>query len=189
MIKATIFGLDGTLVDSHDAHFAARREVLDIFGVTLTRASFDSTAGASLDEALTGLFADQQVAMTVPLSAIEALVSTAYLSHVAGARRLPHTTGFLTGFRDVLRMAVASGAPLATVQPTLETVGLAEAFDAVVTRDDAARGKPDPELFLLAAERMGVQPEECLVMDHSAEGLEAARRAGMASIDVRGAHG
>jgi len=70
------------------------------------------------------------------------------------------------------------------VEPTVEAIGLRSLFNTIVTLDDVAAGKPAPDLFLLAAERMGVAPCECIVYEDSDTGLEAARRAGMV-IDNR----
>jgi len=82
-------------------------------------------------------------------------------------------------------MAVASNGQRSIVEPTVETIGLRSLFHTIVTLDDAAAGKPAPDLFLLAAERMGVEPYKCIVYEDSDAGLEAARRAGMRWVDVR----
>ena len=81
-------------------------------------------------------------------------------------------------------MAVASGGPAAIVIPTLEVTALRSLFDTVVTIEDVKRPKPDPDLFLEAAKRLNVAPAQCLVLEDSREGLEAAKRAGMRVIDV-----
>ncbi|MDX2240088.1 MAG: HAD-IA family hydrolase [Leptolyngbyaceae cyanobacterium bins.302] len=82
-------------------------------------------------------------------------------------------------------MAVASNGQRSIVEPTIKAIGLRSLFRAIVTLDDVEQGKPAPDLFLLAAERMGVLPYECLVYEDSDAGLEAARRAGMRWVDVR----
>jgi HAD superfamily hydrolase (TIGR01509 family) len=81
-------------------------------------------------------------------------------------------------------MAVASGGPAAIVEPSLKATGLASIFDTVVRFDDVGRAKPEPDLFLEAARRLGVTPERCLVFEDSLQGIEAARRAGMHVADV-----
>jgi beta-phosphoglucomutase-like phosphatase (HAD superfamily) len=73
----------------------------------------------------------------------------------------------------------------ATVVKTLAALGIQDCFDAILTAEDVARAKPEPDLFLAAAERLGVRPERCIVYEDSPLGLEAARRAGMQSVDVR----
>ena len=88
--------------------------------------------------------------------------------------------------RSRVTLAVASGGTRAAVEPTLESVGLLELFDAVVTYDDVELGKPAPDLFLLAAERLlSRHPDGCIVYEDTDEGVMAARNAGMRVIDVR----
>ena len=80
---------------------------------------------------------------------------------------------------------MASGGLRRLVDRTLEGLGIAGCFDAVCTAEDVERGKPEPDLFLLAASRLGVEPADCVVFEDSDLGLEAARRAGMQGVDIR----
>jgi HAD superfamily hydrolase (TIGR01509 family) len=82
-------------------------------------------------------------------------------------------------------LALASSSPRAVVDAMLEELGLAGSLDVVVTGDDVDRGKPDPDIFLLAARRLGVDPAECLVFEDSLHGIKAARTAGMTPVAVR----
>ncbi|WP_413470755.1 HAD family hydrolase [Streptomyces sp. C8S0] len=84
--------------------------------------------------------------------------------------------------------AVASGASRLLVDPGLDALGLNEAFAAVVRREDVVHGKPDPELFLTAAHRLGVAPGRCLAVDDAPDGIASARAAGMQVITVVGGH-
>ena len=79
---------------------------------------------------------------------------------------------------------MASGGDAATVRQTLRTIGVAELFSIVVTAEEVEHGKPAPDLFLLAAKRMGVAPERCLVFEDSPLGILAAERAGMGAVLV-----
>lgn len=82
-------------------------------------------------------------------------------------------------------MAVASGGERSVLEETLDYIRLRSFFDTLVSINDVERGKPEPDIFLLASQRLGVAPEDCIVYEDSDGGLEAARRAGMRSIDVR----
>ena len=82
-------------------------------------------------------------------------------------------------------LAVASGSVRALVERTLRALGITAWFDAIVAAEDTARHKPEPDVFLEAARRLGVAPATCTVYEDTDIGLEAARRAGMASVDVR----
>ena len=81
-------------------------------------------------------------------------------------------------------MSVASGGARPLVERTLELIGVKELFPVVVVAADVPRGKPEPDIFLLAAKRMGVAPEACLVFEDGEPGLVAARRAGMKTVFV-----
>ena len=83
------------------------------------------------------------------------------------------------------RQAIASSAPRLNIEAMLAAMGVQECFQAVVAAEEVHTGKPDPEVFLLAAARLGVAPPECIVVEDSAAGVEGARRAGMRSIGVR----
>jgi HAD superfamily hydrolase (TIGR01509 family) len=82
-------------------------------------------------------------------------------------------------------MAVASGGQRRMVEKTLSQIGVLDWFPVVVTAEDTRRHKPEPDVFLEAARRLGVEPATCTVYEDTDLGLEAARRAGMRSVDVR----
>jgi beta-phosphoglucomutase len=81
--------------------------------------------------------------------------------------------------------AVASAAPRANIDAVLEALSSTHIFQAIVSAEDVHRGKPDPEVYLTAAARVGVPPERCIVVEDAVPGVEGARRAGMRSIGVR----
>jgi beta-phosphoglucomutase len=85
---------------------------------------------------------------------------------------------------DGWKQAIASSAPRANVEVMLEAIGVAPLMDVVVSAEDVTRGKPDPQVFLRAAERLGVPREACIVVEDAAAGVEAGRRAGMKTIGV-----
>ena len=103
-----------------------------------------------------------------------------------------HTVQEIKAVADIARahqgkvpIAVASSGMRRVVEQTLTATGLIGLFDVIVTADDVKHGKPAPDLFLLAAERLGVAPADCIVYEDGDPGLEAARRAQMRAVDVR----
>jgi beta-phosphoglucomutase-like phosphatase (HAD superfamily) len=87
-----------------------------------------------------------------------------------------------------LRLGVASSSRRIWIDATLSSLGLAGTFDAIVSGDDVERGKPDPRIYLLAAQRVGIPPPRCLAIEDSPNGIESARQAGMVVLGVRTAY-
>jgi beta-phosphoglucomutase family hydrolase len=102
----------------------------------------------------------------------------------------------LPGVPDFLARLAAAGIPAAVgtsthrlnVEACIDAVGLRDAFAAVVTAEDVSEGKPDPQVFLLGAERLGLPPEHCIVFEDAIVGIEAARRGGMKAVAVTTTH-
>lgn len=86
--------------------------------------------------------------------------------------------------RDGWKQAIASSAPLANIEAVLRVLDIGHEFEAIVSGDDVTAGKPDPHVFLLAAEKLRVAPARAIVVEDAAAGIEGARRAGMKSIGV-----
>ncbi len=179
-----IFDLDGTLVDTMPLHYRAWNEAMRAAGLScpLDEDMFYSLGGvptrqvASLIAEHYGLKIDPEKVFHHKERLFSALQSDARLIGpvVEIARRL-------AGSRP---LAVASGGPREIVRRSLEMTGLAPLFGVVVTPEDVARGKPAPDLFLLAAERMGVPAARCLVFEDAEPGFRAAAAAGMACVRV-----
>ena len=84
-----------------------------------------------------------------------------------------------------MRLGVASSSRRLWIDATLRSLGLSDAFDAIVSGDDVERGKPDPQIYLLAARQLGVAPHRCLAIEDAPKGVQSARAAGMAVLGVR----
>jgi len=186
---AFIFDLDGVLIDSGAHHRRAWRAVLDELGTEPAEPEFwRLTIGRPSEEAVSLLLGRE--------------VSDAEAFHLARRKRAFYVELSRNGFepvrgvtelvkelaREGVPRAIGTSASRYDVHQILRTAGLARYFDVVVTADDVARGKPDPEVYLVAASRLGVRPGSCLVFEDSIVGIEAARHAGMRSIGVTTAH-
>lgn len=174
---------DGTLVDSQAVNYRALRDALAAAGLTLEQAWFDARTGVSTTE-MVQLLA-QFAGRPVDADAVTRARNEAYLRRVGQVREIGPVADLLRATRSTHRSALATGGQRSTVLPTIEALGLGPLLDAVVTRDDVSAGKPSPEIFLLAAHRLGLSPHTCLVIEDSDEGLEAAAAAGMDAVDVR----
>ena len=180
-----IFDCDGTLADSMVVHHHAWRAALTEHGATF---EFDwelfmSRAGMSLPKTVEGL--NLQFGLTLDPEAVTAAQRAMYERFLPTVRPISPVVELAVRVARTRPVRVASGGERKVVQRTLELLGLGKTFPVVVTCEDVTRGKPAPDMFLLAAERMGVPASDCVVFEDSALGIESAERAGMASVLVR----
>ncbi len=187
--RAVLWDLDGTLIDSAEHHWIAWRETMAQEGHAVTPESFASSFGHRNDTILRRLLGpDLSNAEVDRISgAKEALYRR--LVRERGLAPLPGALEWLERLRESgWRQAVASSAPAANIEAAMEAIGAAPLFAALVSADEVGAGKPDPAVFLAAADRVGVPPERCVVVEDAPAGLEGARRAGMRSVGVLSVH-
>lgn len=183
--RAVLWDLDGTLVDSAEQHWQAWRETLEANGFTVTRDQFRATFGQRNDAILgewLGQDADPAAMRELGDRKEERyreLVAESGIEPLAGAR---HWIATLEA--DGWRQAVASSAPRLNVEAVLRALDLDDVLATIVAAEDVRHGKPAPDVFLTAANRLSVEPAGCVVVEDAAAGVEAARRAGMACIGI-----
>jgi beta-phosphoglucomutase len=182
---AVLWDLDGTLADSSEYHWLSWQDVLAAEGVRITREEFGATFGWRNSEILRlwmGGRATPEVIARVgdgKEEAYRALLRSGGIDPLPGAAewvRALHEGGW--------RQAIASSAPRANIEVMIEALRFGPLLDGFLGAEDVERGKPDPEVFLTGARRLGVPPERCIVVEDAAAGIEGARRAGMRSIGV-----
>jgi beta-phosphoglucomutase-like phosphatase (HAD superfamily) len=181
--SALIFDCDGTLADTMPGHFAAWVTALRASGGDITEERFYQNAGVTSAAIIEALNQDFGYALDVPKT-----VEVKEKMYVEGL----HAIEEITAVADIARahagqvpMAVASGGLRSVVHATLDAIGLRSLFDAIVTAEDVVHGKPAPDIFLRAAELLGVAPKDCIVYEDGDPGIVAARAAGMRVVDVR----
>ncbi len=183
MYTALIFDCDGSLVDSMPAHFAAWQATLGPLGIQLTEERFYGLAGTPTDRIAAILVREHQV--EADPREVSTQKETHYLNSLHLLRPIEPVVEIVRQSLGRKRLAVASGGFRRVVARQLEHVGLGDAFEVLVTAEDTPRHKPEPDVFLEAARRLGVPPAECCVYEDADLGVEAARRAGMACVDIR----
>jgi len=184
--RGFIFDLDGTLVDTMPSHFVAWTEIARRHGLTFPEPRFYSLGGVPTAKIAAMLIAE--AGLTLDPVAIALEKEQMYYESLAaggGIRPIAAVIEIARRHRAEGPLAVASGSVRRLVVRTLETLGISGWFAAIVTAEDTARHKPEPDVFLEAARRIGVEPAACTVYEDTDIGLEAARRAGMIPVDVR----
>jgi beta-phosphoglucomutase len=182
---AVLWDMDGTLVDSEEFHWLSWRDTMAAEGIPITRDQFVVTFGQRNDSILPRWLGADTMADRIQRvgDAKEELYRR--LVHESGLAPLPGAAESVRRLQqENWRQAVASSAPRANLDVVLEVIGLRACFQAIVSAEDVTAGKPDPQVFLTAASRLGVPPSQCVVVEDAAAGVEAARRAGMRSIGV-----
>jgi beta-phosphoglucomutase-like phosphatase (HAD superfamily) len=182
-IRGLIFDCDGTLVDSMPLHMEAWKHVLGIIGAVWDYDFFFSKKGME-ETNIVRLYNSHAGTSLDPYQTVHAKHEY-FRNHIAASRPIEHVVDVAKKYYGVLPMAVASGGTGENVIGQLDAIGIRHLFSVIVTADDAVRPKPDPEIFLVTAERIGVSPEACQVFEDGDIGLEAARKAGMLATDIR----
>jgi len=182
--RGLIFDCDGTLADTMPVHYAAWTAMLSRHGIAFPETRFYELGGVPTAQIIRILSQESGV----PVTDVDAMVwekESAFLENLHQVKPLEKVVAAAAGFRGKLPLAVASGGYRDTITRTLKMLGILDWFQVVVTAEDTARHKPEPDVFLEAARQLNVPPQSCVVFEDTDIGLLAARRAGMASIDVR----
>lgn len=183
--EAVIFDMDGVLLDSEPLHYQALNEVLGRAGHQLTAHEYEAYIGTTLEETWRRLI--ERFDLPERLEVYAARYDEAVVAILRGPLDpAPGVLALLEALREAgVSVAVASSSKRNWIAATLHSLGVSDYFPIVVSADDVACGKPDPEIYLLAARKLGLSPEQCVVIEDSPPGVTAASRAGMRAIAVR----
>jgi beta-phosphoglucomutase len=177
--------MDGTLVDTAELHFQSWVRLAQELGKPLSRAEFEATFGQRNAEIVPRFFgrqySDQEIARLG-----EGKEELYRAEARNGVSLLPGVRSLLQGLQEAgFKQAIGSSAPLKNLELILDITQTRAFFQAIVSMEDTDRGKPDPQVFLLAAHRLGLEPPRCLVIEDAVAGVQAARAGGMKCIAVR----
>ena len=182
--RGLIFDCDGTLADTMPAHFVAWTTMLTRHGIPFSETRFYELGGVPTAQIIRILAAEHKV----PLGDVHAMVGekeAAFLESLHAVKPVEKVVAVANAYRGRLPIAVASGGYRDTITRTLDVLLIRDWFEAMVTAEDTERHKPEPDVFLEAARRLGVSSELCVVFEDTDIGLLAAKRAGMTAVDVR----
>jgi HAD superfamily hydrolase (TIGR01509 family) len=158
-------------------HYAAWRQTAEENGVAMSEELFYSLGGVPTTRIVEIL--NEKFGTSLDPEQIAERKEAVYVLNMGTTKPIEEVTAFARKVATFAKVSVASGGYLPVVQKTLEVIGFKDFFPVIVTSEHVARGKPFPDIFLEAAKRMGVPPNECLVLEDSPAGIEAAKAAGM----------
>ena len=183
-VEAVVFDCDGTLVNSMPAHFEAWCEALAYYGAenVFQEDVFYAMGGRPTTDIVVDLNAEYGLKLDPAAVAMKKRES--FLNQLHAIDEIHEVVEFARSQRGRLPMAVATGGTRLVIEKTLQALQLSDLFDEVVTADDVAAGKPAPDIYLRAAELLGVDPARCLAFEDAPAGIMPAQRAGMKVVAV-----
>jgi beta-phosphoglucomutase len=183
--RAVLWDMDGTLIDSEEFHWISWRNTMANEGIAITHEQFLASFGQRNDSIIPRWLGAAATPESIERigNAKEQLYR--HLIRRDGISPLPGVASWLHRLhKEGWLQAIASAAPRANIDAVLEALSATHIFQGIVSAEDVHRGKPDPEVYLTAASRVGVSPDRCVVVEDAVAGIEGARRAGMRSIGV-----
>jgi beta-phosphoglucomutase family hydrolase len=180
--RAYLFDCDGTIADSMPLHFIAWKKTLKEWGCNLDEGLFYSWGGRPVMEIISAL--NHKNGLNMPVEAVAERKESLYYEQLPQLKAIPEVLEHIEAQHGRIPFAVVSGSRRTSVVGSLTTLNLLHKFDTIVSAEDYKNGKPAPDAYLLAADRLGVPPEDCLVFEDTEIGIQAATAAGMASVLV-----
>lgn len=180
--KAYLFDCDGTIADSMPLHYIAWQKALGEWNCEFDKELFYAWGGRPVAEIISTL--NQRHGLGMPVETVSRRKENYYLELLPQLEAIPEVLEHIKAEHGRIPFAVVSGSTRESVTASLVSLNLLDRFDTLVCAGEYKESKPNPEAFLLAAARLGVAPEACLVFEDTEMGIEAARAAGMASVKI-----
>jgi HAD superfamily hydrolase (TIGR01509 family) len=180
--RAYLFDCDGTIADSMPLHYVAWKRILAEWGCDFGEQTFYAWGGMPVTKIIAALNVRDGLAM--PVEEVQRRKEALYFEILRELKAVPEVLEHIELSHGHIPFAVVSGSTRESVTKSLETLGILDKFETLVCAGDYERSKPDPQPFLIAAERLGVAPEDCLVFEDTEMGIQSATAAGMASVKI-----
>jgi beta-phosphoglucomutase family hydrolase len=180
--KAYLFDCDGTIADSMPLHYLAWKKALAEWNCDFDEKLFYAWGGMPVSEIISTL--NQKHGLSMPVETVSTRKEALYFELLPQLEPVSQVLEHIEAEHGRTPFAVVSGSTRESVVASLTSLNLLDRFDTLVCAGDYTNSKPHPEAFLLAASRLGVPPENCLVFEDTEMGIHAATAAGMASVKV-----
>ena len=180
--KAYLFDCDGTIADSMPLHYIAWKKALAEWNCEFSEELFYAWGGMSVAEIITAL--NRERGLQMPVEQVSHRKEDLYFENLDQLKAVPEVMEHIEASYGRIPFAVVSGSTRDSVTRSLAALKILNRFDTLVCAGDYQKSKPDPEPFLIAAEKLSVAPKDCLVFEDSDMGIQAATAAGMASVKV-----
>ena len=180
--KAYLFDCDGTICDSMPLHYVAWKSVLAEWNCEFDEELFYAWGGMPVTEIISSL--NERHGLAMPVADVQRRKEEMFYVHLPQMKAVPEVLEHIEAQHGQIPFAVVSGSTHESVRASLGTLRLLDRFETLVCAGDYTRSKPHPEPFLMAADRLGIAPEDCLVFEDTEMGIRAASAAGMASVKV-----
>ena len=182
--EAYLFDCDGTIADSMPLHYLGWKHVLSEWNCEFAEEHFYSLGGMPVAEIIATL--NEQHGLNMPVEEMRRRKEEFYFGLLPELKAVPEVLEHIELSHGQIPFAVVSGGTRDSVVASLESLKILDKFETLVCAGDYTMSKPHPEPFLIAAERLGVAPEACLVFEDTDMGIQSATAAGMASVKVPG---
>ncbi len=187
-LKAAIWDMDGVIADTAPYHFQAWQDVFREKGVDFTEERFWHYFGQRNDTIIKNILGgsisvDEAKAIANEKEANYRQRVVQNITPLPGAMELIRSLS-----KEKVKMAIASSAPMENIKLVLDGLGITECFEVIVCGKEVIEGKPSPQIFLLAAKKLGVAPQNCIVFEDAVAGVAAAKKAGMKCLAVTNSH-
>jgi len=179
---AYLFDCDGTIADSMPLHYIAWKKALAEWNCEFDEKLFYAWGGMPIVEIVSTL--NKMHSLNMPVEIVARRKESLYYDLLPQLKPVPEVLEHIEAQHGHIPFAVVSGSTRESVTESLRSLGLLDRFDTMVCAGDYQKSKPDPEAFLLAATRLGVAPQSCLVFEDTEMGIQAATAAGMASVKI-----
>ncbi len=180
--EAYLFDCDGTVADSMPLHYLAWTKALSVWNCSFPERLFYQWGGMPVAEVIASLNLQQH--LTMPVEQVGKLKEEYYYEFIDRLQPVPEVLSVIDEVFGEIPFAVVSGSSRESVTRSLSTLGLLDKFEVLICAEDYKHPKPAPEAFLLAAERLQVNPARCLVFEDTEIGIQAAIAAGMQWVKV-----